>query len=82
MHALISSRPFHYAAGGECGIPTYQHFKMPSQEPQKMWYSFDMGPIHFLQISTELDFAAGSEQNRQVLAHPAIQPDYGAVEHG
>ena len=54
----------HGVAGGECGVPTYQHFKMPAAEYGKLWYSFDMGPVHFLQISTEMDFAAGSEQNR------------------
>ena len=52
------------AAGGECGVPTYRRFQMPSQDPTKLWYSFDMGPVHFLQYSTELGFGAGSEQNK------------------
>ena len=30
----------------------------------KFWYSFDFGPIHFLQYSTEQPFDEGSEQYR------------------
>ncbi|KAK9800257.1 hypothetical protein WJX73_008466 [Symbiochloris irregularis] len=61
-------------SGGECGTPTYQHFRMPNAEYGSYWFSFDMGPIHFLHISTELDFGAGSEQNR------FIQRDLEAVD--
>lgn len=32
---------------------------MPLPGPDKWWYSFDFGPIHFLQYSTEHDFALG-----------------------
>jgi hypothetical protein len=32
---------------------------MPGQGPGKPWYSFDFGPIHFLQYSTEHDFGPG-----------------------
>lgn len=31
-------------------------------------YSFDHGPIHFLQFSTEHDFSPGSEQFAWILA--------------
>ncbi len=27
-----------------------------------MWYSFEVGPVHFLQLSTEAAFGAGSPQ--------------------
>lgn len=57
--------------GGECGVPTYQRFKMPAAAYGQLWYSFDMGPVHFLQISTEVDFAAGSPQNRCMSQLPA-----------
>ena len=50
------------SAGGECGVPTHKRFQMPGS-PQEYWYSFDLGPVHFLQYNTELDFAAGSAQN-------------------
>ena len=50
--------------GGECGVPFWQRFFMPtgpikwvdaqSQRRSPEWYSFDHGPIHFLQISTEV----------------------------
>ena len=32
---------------------------MPLSGKDKWWYSFDFGPIHFLQYSTEHDFAPG-----------------------
>lgn len=47
--------------GGECGIPFYKRYQMPS-EYLKLWYSFDVGPIHNLVFSTELDYSRGSEQ--------------------
>ena len=50
-------------AGGECGVPTHKRFQMPG-DPDKYWYSFDAGPVHFLQYNTELDFAPGSEQHK------------------
>ncbi len=37
---------------------------MPLPAPGAFWYSFDFGPIHFLQYSTEVPFDAGSEQFR------------------
>ncbi|ANB14062.1 hypothetical protein AWJ20_5018 [Sugiyamaella lignohabitans] len=38
------------------------HWRMPSNESGgvgNMWYSFDYGSVHFVQISTETDFADG-----------------------
>lgn len=45
--------------GGECGIAFERRVKMPLPGPDKFWYSFDFGPIHFLQYSTEHDFMPG-----------------------
>jgi hypothetical protein len=33
---------------------------MPQAGPDKPWYSFDYGPIHFLQYSTEHAFHPGA----------------------
>ncbi|EGD81796.1 hypothetical protein PTSG_13240 [Salpingoeca rosetta] len=51
-------------SGGECGIPTVTRFPMPTPtgDQQKGWYSFDMGPVHFLMMDTELECGPGSEQ--------------------
>jgi len=46
---------------GECGVPYFQRFSMPPDN--KPWYSVDIGPAHFLIMSTEHDFTIGSEQN-------------------
>ncbi|KAL0055672.1 hypothetical protein WJX82_003065 [Trebouxia sp. C0006] len=53
-------------SGGECGIPFYKRYQMPSQY-LKLWYSFDVGPIHNLVFSTELDYSRGSEQFNFIL---------------
>eukprot|EP00730_Choanoeca_flexa_P014543 TRINITY_DN6397_c0_g1_i1.p1 TRINITY_DN6397_c0_g1~~TRINITY_DN6397_c0_g1_i1.p1 ORF type:complete len:368 (+),score=72.75 TRINITY_DN6397_c0_g1_i1:338-1441(+) len=49
-------------SGGECGVPYERRFPMPTSSWDKPWYSFDYGVIHLLVISTEHDFAKGSEQ--------------------
>ncbi|KAK3042340.1 hypothetical protein RJ639_002386 [Escallonia herrerae] len=58
--------------GGECGVPYSLRFSMPgnSSEPtatrapatRNLYYSFDMGSVHFLFISTETNFLQGSSQ--------------------
>ncbi|KAL9260488.1 putative inactive purple acid phosphatase 2 [Drosera capensis] len=58
--------------GGECGVPYSLRFKMPgnSSEPtgtsspptQNLYYSFDMGSVHFVYLSTETNFFPGSSQ--------------------
>ncbi len=73
------------SAGGECGIPFYKRYQMPS-EYLKLWYSFDVGPIHNLVFSTELDYSRGSEQfnfiltvsalNLTLSTHPQSYPPY------
>ena len=39
-----------------------RRFQMPFPAVGDQWYSFDYGPIHFLQTSTEQPFGAGSPQ--------------------
>lgn len=52
-------------AGGECGVSHQRRFKMPAPATEDSpWYSFDFGPIHFLQYSTEVPFNKGSRQHR------------------
>ncbi|WCJ22142.1 purple acid phosphatase 9 [Euphorbia peplus] len=58
--------------GGECGVPYSLKFQMPgnsseltgSRAPatQNLYYSFDVGAVHFLYISTETNFLPGSVQ--------------------
>ena len=75
---LSKMHPTMTCAGGECGIPFYKRYQMPS-EFLKLWYSFDVGPIHNLVFSTELDYSRGSEQFNFILSvsqpsHPAVKP--------
>ncbi|KAK9845224.1 hypothetical protein WJX81_000461 [Elliptochloris bilobata] len=49
-------------SGGECGRVLDKRFPMPPPAPGNGWYSFEHGPIHFLQLNTEMDFAPGSAQ--------------------
>ncbi|XP_051122030.1 probable inactive purple acid phosphatase 2 [Andrographis paniculata] len=58
--------------GGECGVPYSLRFHMPgnSSEPtntrapatRNVYYSFDMGVVHFVYFSTETNFLSGSKQ--------------------
>eukprot|EP00163_Fabomonas_tropica_P007419 TRINITY_DN1713_c0_g1_i2.p1 TRINITY_DN1713_c0_g1~~TRINITY_DN1713_c0_g1_i2.p1 ORF type:complete len:457 (+),score=112.66 TRINITY_DN1713_c0_g1_i2:744-2114(+) len=48
-------------SSGECGVPTYQRFRMPDNGNSLFWYSFDYGNVHIIQISTEHDWTPGSE---------------------
>ena len=52
-------------AGGECGVPHEERVRMPLPGRGKFWYSFDFGPVHFLQYSTEQPFDRDSEQYRR-----------------
>ena len=49
-------------SGGEGGIPYELRLRMPQPSQREEWYSFDHGPIHFVQTSTEQPFGAGSPQ--------------------
>ncbi|VVT48660.1 uncharacterized protein SAPINGB_P001888 [Magnusiomyces paraingens] len=48
---------------GQTNFSGYQsHWRMPNEESggfKNMWYSFDYGPVHFVQINTETDFGRG-----------------------
>ncbi|PIN11457.1 Purple acid phosphatase [Handroanthus impetiginosus] len=58
--------------GGECGVPYSLRFHMPgnSAEPtgarapatRNLYYSFDLGVVHFVYLSTETNFLSGSKQ--------------------
>ncbi|KAL6573500.1 prolyl aminopeptidase [Orobanche hederae] len=58
--------------GGECGVPYSLRFNMPgnSTEPtgmkapatRNLYYSFNMGVVHFVYLSTETNFFLGSKQ--------------------
>jgi len=50
------------AYGGECGIPYEALLAMPGTDHAKQWWSVDFGPIHFLQLSSELNVSRGSTQ--------------------
>nr|ANN22407.1 purple acid phosphatase 2 [Camellia oleifera] len=58
--------------GGECGVPYSLRFNMPGNSSEvtgtrapatrNLYYSFDFGSVHFVYISTETNFLAGSSQ--------------------
>lgn len=58
--------------GGECGVPYSLRLHMPgnSSEPtgtrapatRNLYFSFDMGVVHFVYLSTETNFLSGSKQ--------------------
>lgn len=47
---------------GECAVPYYNLLRPAQQDPRKLWYSSEMGPVHFVQLSTEQIMSPGSEQ--------------------
>ncbi|CAN8266639.1 unnamed protein product [Cochlearia groenlandica] len=60
-------------SGGECGVPYSVKFNMPGNsseatgmakgpESRNLYYSYDMGSVHFVYISTETDFLKGGKQ--------------------
>ena len=63
-------------SGGECGVAYERRTQMPGTAPDAPWYAFDVGPVHFLQYSTEHPFAPGSPQ------HDFIRSDLTAVDRG
>lgn len=68
--------PEQYDSGGECGVAYYRRTRMPTAAEDAPWFSFDFGPIHFLQYSTEHAFEPGSEQ------HAFIERDLASVDRG
>lgn len=59
---------------GECGIPYYTRFRMPGQNNQSLWYSFNYGNVHFTFMSSEHDSNPGSEQ------HAWLEADLKSVD--
>ncbi|KAG2707026.1 hypothetical protein I3760_05G128600 [Carya illinoinensis] len=67
-----SERIYGTDGGGECGVPYSLKFIMPgnSSEPtgtrapatRNLYYSFNMGAVHFVYMSTETNFLPGSNQ--------------------
>lgn len=52
-------------SGGECGVPATRLLPMPAPATtNKPWWSYDIGLIHFVGMSTEHDYTIGSEQNQ------------------
>lgn len=49
-------------SGGECGFAYGKRFIFSQPSFDQQWYSFEHGPITFLQMSTEQPFGAGSPQ--------------------
>ena len=55
-------------SGGECGVPYIARMPPPGLEPGARlsdaapWYSFETGPVHFVQSSTEHSYLEGSPQ--------------------
>ncbi|KAL9226167.1 hypothetical protein vseg_002009 [Gypsophila vaccaria] len=59
-------------SGGECGVPYSLRFKMPGNNSlptgthapatRNLYYSFNMGSVHFVYFSTETNFLRGSDQ--------------------
>lgn len=47
---------------GECAVPMVNRFHMPESGFGLFWYSFDIGNVHVLQMSTEHDYSPGSKQ--------------------
>lgn len=52
-------------SGGECGVATTGLLPMPSPaSTDEPWWSYDVGLIHFIGMSTEHNYTRGSKQHR------------------
>ena len=50
-------------SGGECGVSTTTLMPLPAPATTNQpWWSYDVGLIHFVGLSSEHDFTAGSTQ--------------------
>jgi hypothetical protein len=62
-------------SGGECGVTATTLLPMPSPATKdRPWWSYDVGLIHFVGMSTEHDFREGSEQ------HDWLESDLQSVD--
>jgi hypothetical protein len=54
---------WNFASGGECGVPELKFIPMPAPaSTNKPWWSYEIGIIHFVGMSTEHNYTIGSEQ--------------------
>lgn len=49
-------------SGGECGVPTAKRFYTPPNGNGVFWYSFDMGLVHTIMLSSEHSLNPDSRQ--------------------
>lgn len=50
-------------SGGECGVPSLRLMPMPPPAvPNAPWWSYDVGLVHMIGISTEHNYTTGSSQ--------------------
>lgn len=69
MSPLSEWAHYGHDSGGECGVPYSTRFHMPGSASvatgtaapatRNVWYSVDVGTVHFTYISTEHDFTPG-----------------------
>jgi hypothetical protein len=60
---------FGLESGGECGVVALALVPMPAPaSTNQPWWSYDIGLIHFVGMSTEHDFSVGSPQHRWIEA--------------
>eukprot|EP01038_Epipyxis_sp_PR26KG_P012938 gene12938-17346_t len=58
-----ASLPYGDSSGGECGVCALKLIPMPSPATvNQPWWSYDIGLIHFIGISTEHNYSVGSNQ--------------------
>lgn len=50
-------------SGGECSVPYLRRLAMPRASEATPWYTFEYGPITFVQYSTEHPFEPGTPQH-------------------
>ncbi|XP_074339624.1 putative inactive purple acid phosphatase 2 isoform X1 [Apium graveolens] len=68
-----ASSVYNTDGGGECGVPYSLRFNMPGNSSEltatnapatrNLYYSFDVGVVHFVYMSTETNFLEGSSQH-------------------
>lgn len=66
-------------SGGECGVPYWTYFPMPTVEKEKPWYSIEQGSVHFTVISTEHDWDENSEQARIIIFIVSYFHDHACI---
>ena len=65
------SSNYYNDSNGECAVPIYHRFQWPNKGAlgaAQFYYSFDAGPLHVVQLSSEHDYTVNSTQWRWLLA--------------